>query len=94
MQDPLKPQKTEKKFAGETALYLKTLADENVFAPSNSAEELLKQVHTDSEAARSALALEFVSIKFYEGMQKLVAAADEKRLQGSIAEEKQHVSIH
>ncbi len=78
-------------YPGEYFSYMKAMADEHVFTKKNAGCELGKKVKSGSEAIDIGMGFEKDSIKFYEGMKKVVPEKDHSLLDSLIGEEKKHL---
>ncbi len=78
-------------YPGEYFAYMKALADDHIFTKDNAGCELGKKVGTDTEAIETGIKFEKDSIKFYEGMKKIVPQKDHGLLEALIKEEQKHL---
>ena len=78
-------------YPGEYFAYMKALADEHIFTKDNAGCEMGKKASSGSEAIDMGMDFEKDSIKFYEGMKKVVPEKDHGLLDALIKEEREHL---
>lgn len=91
MYQRLKKFELKETFPGDTELYLKALADEAVFNEDKKAENIFKKIESDQDAINFAFEYEFISIKFFTAMKKVVPVKDRRIVKEIIKEENMHV---
>ncbi len=79
-------------YPGEYFAYMKALADEHIFTRENAGCEMAAKAGSDAEAIDMGMSFERDSIKFYEGMKKVVPEKDHVLLDRLIKEEQAHLS--
>lgn len=75
----------------EASLYLKAIADTEVFTKANKGKEVARQVHDEKEALKVAIDMEKDSLLFYYELQRLIREKDKAVLESLIEQEKEHV---
>jgi len=75
----------------EASLYLKSIADTEVFTKADKGKEVAKQMHDEKEALKMAIDMEKDSLLFYYEMQRLIRASDKAVIESLIEQEKEHV---
>jgi rubrerythrin len=78
-------------YPGEYDLYMKSLADDNVFTKRAVGEAWAKKADTDLKAINMALVFEKDSIIFFDGMKRFVPQAEHKTIDGLIDQEREHI---
>ncbi|HXI10952.1 MAG TPA: ferritin family protein [Thermodesulfobacteriota bacterium] len=76
---------------GEASLYLKSIADTEVFTKPDHGKEFAKRVHDEKEALKIAIDMEKDSLLFYYELQRLIRAKDKAVIESLIEQEKEHV---
>ena len=77
-------------YEGEYFSYMKALAQEHIFTKKNAGRDAAAKMESDMEAIETAMGFEQDSIKFYEGMKKVVPERDHELLYALIREEQEH----
>jgi len=77
-------------YEGEYFSYMKALAQEHIFTRENAGRDAAAKMESDMEAIETAMGFEQDSIKFYEGMKKVVPERDHELLYSLIREEQEH----
>ena len=78
-------------YPGEYFSYMNSLASDYVFTRKDKGAEMAKKTKSDNEAVDLGIGFEKDSIKFYEGMKKVVPEYDLKIIDGLVKEEKNHL---
>lgn len=83
--------KQPESYEGEYFSYMKALADEHIFTGKNAGCSMAEKASSDAEAVEMGIGFEKDSIRFYEGMKKIVPERDHGLLDALIREEKEHL---
>lgn len=78
-------------YPGEYDLYMKSLADDNVFTKRAVGETWAKKADTDLKAIDMALVFEKDSIIFFDGMKRFVPQTEHKTIDWLIEQEREHI---
>jgi rubrerythrin len=78
-------------YPGEYFSYMKALADDHIFTKPGAGCDIGKKVSSDMDAINMGIGFEKDSIKFYEGMKKVVPEKDHGMLDSLIKEEQKHL---
>ncbi len=85
------PQEGFDPYLEEGTLYLKAIADTEVFTDPERGANLAKQVTSEKDAIRVAIDMEKDSLLFYYELQKMIKEKDRPILEHLIDQEKDHV---
>ncbi len=85
------PQEGFDPYLEEGVLYLKAIADTEVFSDPKRGANLAKQVTSEHDAIRIAIDMEKDSLLFYYELQKMIKEKDRHILESLIEQEKDHV---
>lgn len=75
----------------EATLYLKAIADTEVFTNPNKGKEMARKVSGEEEALQIAIDMEKDSLLFYYELQRMIRDKDKPVLDNIIEQEKEHV---
>ncbi len=78
-------------YPGEYFSYMKALADDHIFTKPDTGCDIGKKVSSDIEAIDMGIGFEKDSIKFYEGMKKVVPEKEHGMIDALIEEERKHL---
>jgi len=71
--------------------YMNALAGEYIFTKGNKGKEIAEKTKDEKEAIELGISFEKDSVKFYDGMKKIVPDKDQSIIDKLIQEEKNHV---
>ena len=91
MSDSVSKYAPPESYPGEYDLYMKSLADDNVFTKRAVGEAWAKKATTDLKAIDMALRFEKDSIIFFDGMKRFVPQAEHKKMDWLIGQEREHI---
>ncbi|MBI5587561.1 MAG: ferritin family protein [Deltaproteobacteria bacterium] len=75
----------------EASLYLKAIADTEVFTRADKGKKVARQVHDEKGALKVAIDMEKDSLLFYYELQRLIRERDKAVIESLIEQEKEHV---
>lgn len=75
----------------EASMYLKSIADTEVFTKPDKGKEFANNVRDEKEALKVAIDMEKDSLLFYYELQRLIRARDKAVIESLIGQEKEHV---
>ncbi|MBI5970373.1 MAG: ferritin family protein [Deltaproteobacteria bacterium] len=78
-------------YGEEAELYLKALADSEVFTRSDAGAKLAAKVKDERQAINAAISMEKDSLLFYYEMQKMIRGKDKVVLDKLIEQEREHL---
>ncbi|MDP3142792.1 MAG: ferritin family protein [Candidatus Omnitrophota bacterium] len=78
-------------YPGESEMYLKAIAGENVFARTDAMQQLAQKAASDKVAIDLAIGFEKDSLIFFEELKKFVPALDQAIVDKVIAQEREHL---